>query len=300
MTLPNFLIIGAAKSGTTAIYTYIKQHPEIFMTTPKELRYFSYNGPSPDDLNVDYIHQGVTTLQEYKRYFEGVKKEKIYGEASPMYMYYPCSPEKIKEVIPEVKMLAILRNPIDRAYSAYTHAIRDWKEPSSSFLEALEKEQERINAGWGILWHYTNAGFYYEQLCRYYEIFEPKQIKVVLYDDLVSDVLALMKEIFIFLNVNQDFKPETSTRPNVSGFPKKTYIHKFMKRLFIEDNLIKRFSRKTIPKSIRQLVMVKVRAVNLTKKTMPKEIRNQLIEVFYGDIKMLEKLINRDLSSWLL
>ena len=298
MTLPNFLLIGAAKSGTTAIYAYIKQHPEIFMSTPKELRFFSYPGSYPEGLDEKYIHKGVTTLDEYIAHFDGVKGEKAIGEASPMYIYTPGTAERIKETIPGVKLLAILRNPVDRAYSAYMHAIREWNEPSETFKAALEKEPERIAAGWGLLWHYTKAGYYFEQLDRYYKIFNPNQIKVVLYDDLVKDTEGLIKDIFEFLGVDPTFSPDTSARPNVSGFPKSPGFHKFMYRLFMEDNPIKRVSQLVFPKKTRQNVMVNMRLMNLEKRKMSKDIRNELINLFRDDIEKLEKLINRDLSFW--
>lgn len=298
MTLPNFLIIGAAKSGTTALYAYIKQHPEIFMSTPKELRFFSYPGSYPEGLDDKYIHKGVTTLDEYIAHFNGVKGEKAIGEASPMYIYTPGTAERIKAIIPDVKLLAILRNPTDRAYSAYMHAIREWNEPSESFREALEKEPERIAAGWGLLWHYTRAGFYFEQLDRYYKLFPRDQIKVVLYDDLVKDSQGLMRDIFTFLGVDPTFIPDTNARPNVSGFPKSPAFHKFMYQLFMENNPIKRISRILFPKKLRQDVMVNMRLMNLEKKKMPKDIRIELDNLFREDIQKLEKLINRDLSFW--
>ena len=299
MTLPNFLIIGAAKSGTTAIYTFLKQHPDIYMSPRKELRYFS-NRPTPQgDIPEGYVHKGVTTLSAYESYFDGVMDERIYGESSPMYLYTPGTAERINETIPNVKLLAILRNPVDRAYSAYTHALREWKEPAESFQKALELEPERIKAGWGMLWHYTRAGLYYQQLARYFEVFDSKQILVVLYDDLRSDPAALLRLIFNFLGVDPDFKPDTSLRPNVSGFPKSEWLHKLMKRLFIEDNVIKRVSQVLVPQKIRRMVMVKLRGANLEKRELSADLRSQLQSIFRSDIEKLQGLLDRDLSHWL-
>lgn len=296
MTLPNFLIIGAAKSGTTAIYTYIKQHPEIFMSPRKELRYFSNINPPPK--NIPY-HEGVDSLEEYKSYFEKVTNERIIGESSPMYLYTPGAEERIKTLIPDVKLFAILRNPIDRAYSAYMHAKRDWKEPMDSFQEALDKENERIEAGWGMLWHYINAGYYFEQLSRYFHIFDPSQIKVVLYDDLVNNPYKLLQDLFLFMNVDTKFRPDISSRPNVSGFPKNEWFDNILRKLFIDDNPLKRFSQLLLSPSFRNKVTTKIRVANLEKRAMPLEIRKQLTSIFSRDIHQLEKLINRDLSMWL-
>jgi hypothetical protein len=193
-------------------------------------------------------------------------------------------------------LLAILRNPVDRAYSAYTHGLREWKEPAKSFEEALALEQERIRAGWGMLWHYTQAGFYYEQLKRYYQVFDPQQIKVVLHDDLVADVDKLLQGIFVFLEVDPDFKPDTTARPNVSGFPKNATIHQILRRLFINDNPIKRISQALLPKSFRQRITHKLVEANMEKRRMSREVRTQLQNIFKEDIQHLEGLINRDLS----
>lgn len=296
MTLPNFLIIGAAKSGTTAIYTYIKQHPEIFMSSLKELRYFSNFNPPPG--HIPY-HRSVGSLEAYESYFDDVKDEKIYGESTPMYLYTPGTAERIQAVIPDVKMLAILRNPIDRAVSAYTHGLRDWIETADTFREALRLEPERIEAGWGMLWHYVNAGYYYQQLQRYYAVFDPSQILVVLHDDLVADTDALLVKIFNFLNVNPSFKPDTSSRPNVSGFPKSDFWYQLMKRVFYNDNFVKRMSRKLIPQKTREKITTGLRRANMEKKEIPEDIRSHLIELFRDDIQNLSKLINRDLSNWL-
>lgn len=300
MTLPNFLLIGAAKSGTTALHDYLKQHPSIYMSPQKELRYFSNVLPPPEGLSKDYLHPGVETLEEYQQFFEAVRDEKIIGESSPMYLYVAGSAERIKVTLADnVKILAILRNPIDRAFSAYTHAIREWKEPCTSFEEALGKEQERIDAGWGMLWHYTRAGLYYEQLERYYNLFRSDQIKVVLYDDLVSNVDVLLYDLFMFLDIDPNFSPNTSSRPNISGFPKNKNYHEFLKRIFIMDNPVKRVGRRIIPTSISKKIMSNLRQINLEKRPMSDVLRNQLHHFFKEDIKQLEILIDRDLSEWL-
>jgi len=297
--LPNFLIIGAAKSGTTAIYTYIKQHPEIFMSPKKELRYFSNIKPQTKDVPKQYIHESVSSVEEYEHFFDGITDERIIGESSPTYLYTPGTAENIKTHIPHVKLLAILRNPVDRAYSAYTHALREWKEPAKTFREALTLETQRIDAGWGMLWHYVNAGFYFEQLSRYYQIFDPSHIKVVLYDDLVNDPYKLLQDLFSFMDVDPKFKPDISSRPNVSGFPKNERADNFLRKLFLNDNVIKRFSQILFPSAFRKKVTTKIRQTNLEKRAMPLDIRKQLAITFSGDILQLEKLINRNLSMWL-
>jgi len=129
MTIPNFLIIGAAKSGTTSLYHALKQHPKIFMSPVKEPNFFALEG---GELNypqgtVDprYLAQCITTKEEYNQQFEGVSNEIAVGEASPIYLYHPQAPVRIKNCLPNVKIIVILRNPIERAYSNFLHHIRE-------------------------------------------------------------------------------------------------------------------------------------------------------------------------------
>lgn len=133
MTLPNFLIIGAAKAGTTSLYHYLAQHPQIYMSPIKEPNFFAleercvdFRGPG-DHL---YIKQfSVTELERYRSLFQGVTHEQAVGEASPLYLYSPVAPARSHRYVPEMKLIAILRHPVDRAYSAFLHLLRDEREP---------------------------------------------------------------------------------------------------------------------------------------------------------------------------
>src|SRR5215218_4707583 len=123
MTMPNFLIIGAGKSGTTSLYHYLGQHPEVFMSPMKEPKFFCFEGERPnfrgpgDDEEIN--RKCVTTIDAYRALFDGVACEKAVGEASSMYLYYPKAPERIDHHVAGVRLIAVLRNPVDRAYSSY-------------------------------------------------------------------------------------------------------------------------------------------------------------------------------------
>ncbi|MCW5935662.1 MAG: sulfotransferase, partial [Fimbriimonadia bacterium] len=158
MRMPNFLIIGAAKSGTTALYFYIKQHPEVFMAKVKEPRFFAYEGGVPEwkgPLDAENNAWVITDKEVYTALFNDVSEEKVWGEASPIYLYSEPAPERIKNYAPDAKLVAILRHPIERAYSHYLHLIRDNREPLRDFGKALDLEPERMANGWEWSWHYT-------------------------------------------------------------------------------------------------------------------------------------------------
>lgn len=295
--MPNFLIIGAAKSGTTSLYDYLKQHPSIFLTTLKEPRFFAlenktinYQGP------VQIVNQkAVTKLPDYHTLFDTVNDETAVGEASTVYLYDENTPSNIKAHIPECKLICVLRNPADRAFSSYAHMVRDGFE-TLSFEEGLAQEAVRIKDNWPPLWHYVTRGFYYEQVKRYFDDFEEQQIKVYLYEDLLHQPQWLVDDVFQFLEVDTGFKPDVSRKSNVSGSPR----NKVISQMLAKDNWIKAVSRQLLPKSIRGKIYKSVKKKNLGKAdTMKPETKKMLTELFREDITALETLIQRDLSHWL-
>ena len=299
MNSPNFLIIGAAKSGTSALYYYLKQHPDVFMPAQKELRYFSsIDNPENDGPNV-YKQNSITSLEAYLHQFDQVTTETAIGEVSPQYLYYPKTASRIKSALPDVKLVVILRNPIERAYSSFLHAVRDWHEDSSSFKEALQKEEDRIKRNWPMLFHYVNAGFYSTQLNRYFDSFKREQIKIILYDDFYQAPYDVISNLFLFLEVENNFKPDISFRPNRSGFPKSRILHKLYRSIFRDSDLLREISKKYIPKDIRGKLSTKLRNLNMSKKHMDQSDRLYLTGELTEEIHQLEDLLHKDLSSWI-
>lgn len=296
MIMPNFLVIGAAKAGTSSLYHYLKQHPQIYMSSEKEPRFFALEGEKLEFGGpAQGINQGsVTSLEAYCQLFEGVTDQIAIGEASTLYLSSPKAPQRIKHYLPNAKLIAVLRDPAERAFSSYMHLVRDGYE-TLSFVEALEKEASRLQEKWQPLWYYKQRGFYYEQLKRYFELFKPEQIKVYLYEDLAADSTAVVQDIAHFLEVDPNFTPEL-TRENVSGIPKSRWLQ----NLFTKDNPIKLALKPLVPQQFRRGIAENVKKQNLgAKPTLSPEIRQQLITLYREDILNLQKLIDRDLSTWL-
>ncbi|MBC8388145.1 MAG: sulfotransferase [Actinobacteria bacterium] len=301
MKFPNFLIIGAQKAGTTSLYYYLKQHPEIFMLDEKEPRFFAlmgsdldYRGPDDPSAKCEYI-----SFSSYKKLFKKVKGEKAVGECSTLYLYSLEAPGNIKKNIPDVKIIAVLRNPIERAYSNYVYAYQNGHETIDLFSKALREEEIRIEEKWGPLWHYKSKGFYTEQLKRYYELFSPNQILIFLYDDLKEQPVSVCQKIFRFLNVDDTFVPDISYRYNVTGIPKIKWLHRF-----IRDPSRLKFFYLPIPSKIRNYIKKGINQLNISNKQKLKleftsEDRKYLKAIYNDEIKSLEKLFNKDLSNWL-
>jgi hypothetical protein len=304
MTMPNFLIIGAMKCGTTSLYYYLKQHPEIYMSPIKAPDFFAwegwqlnFNGPEGREAIERRIKlTSVTNIEDYRKLFRGVSNESAIGEASPCYIYSSEAPSRIKHYIPEAKLIAVLRNPADRAYSAYLQLVRLVREPLEDFASALRAEQERIHNDWEWIWHYKSMGFYYSQLKRYYEIFDPEQIKVYLYEDLQDDPVGVVQDISRYLGVDDRFTPDTSFKYHQSGIPKNRVLHK----LVTTPNRPKTILKSLLPQEPSRRLWERALHLNLVKPPpLGQEIREELIEVYRQDTQKLASLIQRDLSGWL-
>jgi len=262
MPIPNFLVIGAAKAGSTSLYAYLNQHPQIYMSPLKEANFFAVEGEKlafcgPGDQ--DYINRfSITDIKEYCDLFQKVSDEIAIGEVSPLYLYSSKAPERIQHYIPDAKLIAVLRNPVARAYSAFLHLVRDRREPLRDFAQALQEESARIANHWEFIWHYQQAGFYYVQLQRYFARFSPEQISVYLFEDFNLKPVEMLQDVFRFLGVDETFMTDASMKHNASVMPG-----------------------------------------NLSKPPLTIEVRQQLIGVYREDIYRLQELIQRDLSHWL-
>jgi hypothetical protein len=304
MSMPNFLIIGAAKSGTTALYYYLKQHPQIYMSSLKEPNFFAFEGEQLNfrdagDREARINQKVITNIEAYRDQFRGISDQKAIGEASPWYLYSPKAPERILNYIPEAKLIAILRNPVERAYSSFLHLIRDGREPIKDFAQALIEEESRIQNNYPPLWHYKQAGYYYPQLKRYFDRFDPKQISIYLYENFQKDPIEVLQDIFQFLNVENSFVPEVSLKHNVSGIPKNQTLN----MLFKQPNLIKSIFKLLFPKELRQQlhqnILTKLKNQNLVKPKLSPELHRELMQLYRDDILQLQELIQQDLSGWL-
>ena len=293
---PNFIIIGAMKAATTSLYTYLKQHPDVFMTAIKEPMFFNNFQNNNNFKILGRKTKKITTFEQYYPLFDAVKNEKAIGEASPTYISSENCPNLIQQHLPNVKIIAVLRQPVARAYSNFLHARRADRESISDFETAFNKETERKTENWSPLYHYKSKGYYAEQLERYFTLFPKENIKVLLFEDLVNNPIETTQELFKFLNIDKSFIPETSKKANVSGTPKGIFGWIIMKLRYY--NLIPNIQFSNyLPDFMIQFIFN-----SAYKKARPlaPEIKKRLTHTYYKeDILKLEKLIERDLQHWL-
>ncbi len=310
MKLPNFFIVGSAKSGTTSIYNYLKQHPDIFMSPIKETHHFSTDIDSskfrPDyaanlNINIDswldgdqkkeIFHAFVKDWDKYLKLFKNSENQKAIGEVTNSYLYSKEAAKNIQSKFPEGKIIMILRNPVERAFSHFLMDLKSGLE-TGSFLEAFKKDMAKSNKGWGISNVYYEIGMYYEQVKRYLTVFPQEQIKIILYDDYRNDAIKTLKEICNFLNIDSNFEFEFSKEHNKAMIPKSGAV-----ALMMRQKGLKAFAKKIFPKSWKNIFS----KIFFTNKNLPKlsvDDRKYLIELYKEDIQKLAQLINRDLTSW--
>lgn len=300
MKLPDLLIIGAAKAGTTAFYRYLEEHPQIYSSPIKEPHFFGLEGEdiqfkAPTEAEAKE-NKAIRHIDEYYGLFQGAPEQAVLTEASVSYLYLPKAAQRIKHYIPNVKLVAMLRNPVERAYSSFLYLMRDGREPLGDFAQGLEAEAERIQENWGFLYRYTDMGFYSSQVERYFDAFGPDQFKVFLYDDFKKNSLDVLQKTFDFAGIDSTFEPANITKKfNVSGMPKNKAMHK----LIAEGNPLKALIKPLVPRQLRYKLKENYYEKNLSKPTLSEDIRQQLIETFREDILKTQDILGRDLSMWL-
>jgi hypothetical protein len=297
MRLPNFLIIGAAKSGTTSLAAYLEQHSEVFFCPEKEPNYFALAGESlphagpasPETLYELIYAYSVTDYQEYLSLFEGVGGQKAIGEASVRYLYYPEAPRRIRSEIPDVRLVAILREPVSRLYSHYCMNVQYQLEPLS-LPDAIAEEKARAEANWGWDWHYVNMSLYSKQLKRYFDLFDRGQIKVFLYDDFVNEPLAVYQEICRHIGVDDRFIPDMSYRGKAAYRPRNLVIDRWLHWPRAAKTGLERYIPCRLPKKLFSRLE---RWNSVPVPRLDDKLRQRLTELFRDDVRELEELLGR-------
>ncbi len=294
---PNFLVVGAAKSGTTSLFNYLTKHSDIYIPAVKECRFFSQLPKNYKGLGAEFFaNNGITDERNYFELFSGYE-DKVCGDISNDYLYYYETSIKniLKYLGNKIKIVIILRNPIDRAYSNYMHHIRDGWE-NISFEKALDYENTRIIDNWGWSYHYINTGMYYCQVKAYLENF--KKIKIYLFEDFKSKDY-LLKDLFAFLEVNEDEELKDENEYNISGYPRNKFIHNFINNDNSIKDILKPMFKSILPNNTIQQIISIIKNKNLKKIAMENDTRQRLGNIFKDDVKKLSNLIQKDLSHWL-
>lgn len=287
--LPDFFLLGAAKSGTTSLHHYLRQHPVLYLPKVKELDFFD----APEE-------QFEANLDWYLRYFRDTDGQ-VTGEATPLYFRRSgLVPGRMRRLYGNTapRFLLLLRDPVDRAYSHYLHKVSQGTEPLS-FEEALEAEHECPKQKRRAWKSYFQDGLYAERLEAWYDHFPPEQFLILLSSDLQQHPRATLRSIFRFLGVDPRAKIDTSSRLNRTPERQSRTLGMLLSVL---PSWIPPLLRSRTPESLRLWVEQLVRRRSTSDRDRPDldhQIERQLRSVYEPHVRRLAHLIDRDLSSWL-
>jgi hypothetical protein len=288
MMLPNFIIVGAPKAGTTSLYHYLSEHPQVFMSDPKEVNFFSAKEILAQSLY--YKASIIHDEGDYQSLFKDADGKKAIGEGSVSYLFYPETPYRIKQTLPDVKIIILLRNPVERAFS---HYLMDYRMGlvDISFEDIVYKKGVDKNL---LLFYqqHIELGLYYEQVKRYLDIFGKKQVKVYLQDDLRCKGDAVIQDLYQFLGINDSYFPDVNREHNSFSMPRNKIIHRLYASVFVRS-VVAFFFRDALKEKVKGMLFERKKKPELMLAT-----KEYLHEFYHDDVKKLEKLIGQDLSSW--
>lgn len=281
MPLPDFFLIGSAKAGTSALCHALAQHPDVYLPPVKEPFFFAFER---GHVGFAGPHQWSTRYREphdYLTLFSGAGAHRVIGEASTIYIASPTAARRIRDNVPSAKLVAVLRHPVERAYSHYWFAVRAGIETARTFEDALAEEDAGLRAGWSPWMSYRALGLYHAQLSEYHRLFASAQIKVYLYEDWRASPRELLRDLFGFLGV--DPVVETTVREvNVGRAQKIRRLHRLAARA--DRPWLRRLDRRYNSMSI---------------PPMRSQTRLRLLAFYREDIAGLQALMDRELSPWI-
>jgi hypothetical protein len=290
--LPTFVIIGAAKAGTTALYWYLAEHPQVFMSPMKETNFFAFGlDRNGDPLYGDpELHRfPIRSLGEYRELFVGAGDARAIGEASPIYLECPEAAGRIHDHLPGARIVCILREPVDRAYSDYQMYLR-------ARGRKLDPERDLVpSAAWARPdSHWMRISRYHVALRRYYDRFPRERIEIILFDDLRRDAAATVAGLYHVLGVDPTFVPSFDTPHNVGGVPSNMALERML-----TSSTIRKIVEPVIPRRIADLAR-RLRTRNLAKAPpLPAEMRRRMSTWFEDDVVATSRLIGQSLDPWL-
>lgn len=298
--LPDFLLLGTAKAGTSALWLVLKKHPEIFLPNMKEPRFFAipdgrlphYGGPEFNDYSV---RPTVTTLKRYHALFAQAGDAKAVGEASTVYLYSPDEgiAERIRLSLPRVRLIAILRQPADRAFSNFVHAVDEGYEPELRFEDAWADQERRVRENWSPFLCYRRSGFYAERLRPYLERFDRKQLLILRYEDWRDRPEETLVRVLRFLEVDERYRPKAWPQINRHFLHRSQSVH-----LWLKHSPSARWIH-GLPRPARRIVAGGLNRINRVSPTFRADSRRQVTGTYREDLLRLQERIGMDLSSWM-
>jgi hypothetical protein len=283
---PDFLIIGAPKCGTTSLFHYLGEHPRVYPSPEKEPHFYSY-------IEEERPHWGTDDVDEYTSLFRRADANQLCMEASTWYLYSRTAARQIRRHAPDTKCIALLRQPVDRAYSGWSFRLQQGWE-SLSFEDAIMAEEKRVEEGkaWGT--HYLRAGRYSHQVRRFYEQLGRDQVRIFWFEDFRSDSQAVVQEALSFLGLEPTDTIDVDQVHNPTRLPRSTMVSQLMNLDWLRE-----IARQLLPEAARRMLRNTIRQANeKPRPPIDEDLHATLTERVWPDVERLENVVNADLSRW--
>lgn len=300
---PDFLVIGAPKAGTTALHAALAQHPDVFVSDPKEPKYWLCDGaPPPAWRGPGDKHsqqEWVWRPEEYFPLFEPAAGHQVRGESTPFYLWSRGAHRRIAEDLPRARLVAVVRDPIDRAYSNWMHLWSDGLEPEPDFVTAFGRETERVRAGWAPFWRYRELGRYGEQLQHLHRHVDPSRILVVRYRDLVDEPAATIDRVSRFLGIREGLV-DAIPRDNSRAFVPPGWRPRVFGPVVRGGARLGQFAPPQVWRRVHPLTigLLSDRSEAARPRLDPAR-RQRLVDTYADDIGLLSELTGQDFEDWL-
>ncbi len=299
--MPDFLVIGAPKAGTTALHAALARHARLYMSAIKEPKFFLSDGPPPtkggpgDALT---YREHIWRRPEYEALFDPSPAWTLRGESTPLYLYDRAALRRIRQALPDAKLIVIVRDPVERAHSNWTHLWSAGLEPVDDFVRACGEEERRIAAGWASFWHYVGLGRYGEQLEYLFTLFPREQVLVLRYRLMVDEPAQTLDRICAFLGVEQGVLAGIP-RHNVTSHPEPTLAHRAVSLAQRAGSavgaLVPGLTAATLTGPLERFLQRHSRE----RQPLGWQQRQELIPRFEPDIRLLRSVVGEDFSDWL-
>jgi len=299
---PDFLIIGAPKAGTTALHAALARHPALFMSAVKEPKFFLTDGPPPTrgggPGDISTYREHVWRRADYEALFAAAPAGTLRGESTPFYLYDRQAQRRIQAQLPDAKLIVIIRDPVERAHSNWTHLWSAGLDPIDDFVAACADEDRRVAAGWAQFWHYTRLGRYGEQLEHLFTLFPREHVLVLRYRQLVDSPAETLDSICTFLGVPSGVVAEVP-RENVTAHPERSFSHlaisQAVRAITATGRHLPGTAATAMARPLERMLQQKARS----RQPLTWEQRQALLPYFEADVPLLGKVTESDFSDWL-
>jgi Sulfotransferase family len=301
VALPNFFVAGAPKAGTTALHAALARHPDLYMSAVKEPKFFLTDGPPPAQGgpgDAKTYREHIWRRADYEALFDGARAGALLGESTPFYLYSRAAQQRIRALIPAARMIIVLRDPVERAHSNWTHLWSAGLDPIGDFVRACDAEDRRIAAGWADFWRYKRLGLYGAQIQHLYSVFPADQVLLLRYRELLADPPGTLNRICVFLGVSQG-QISDLPRENVTAHPDHTRRHRYLSRVLRAGSAVTTALPGHPAKTVIDRLEGSLQRGATPRRPLTWAQRQALIPFFEADVRQLEDLTGDDFSGWL-